>query len=617
MTEPFSRQIPTLIRTAFALGPINIGAVAMYRFGLKTRAARVCRLKRRLPPCPYFRSSRTDWHGRPSARWQGSLHYFGWHKVPVAPNDFPDWHLNPFTGKRGAHCTRPWWRIPDFDPELGDIKTVWELSRFDWVLAMTQRALAGKEDEWGRLNRWLANWCRHNPAYLGPNWKCGQEASIRVMHLAMAALMAHQQEASSDHLLDLIEAHLARVAPTIRYAMAQNNNHGTSEAAALFIGGRWLARSGRPRTESLERLGRRWLENRVRRLIEEDGSFSQHSVNYHRLMLDTLSMAEVWRRRTGGQAFSGRWYERAAAAALWLHTMTDPTTGDAPNIGANDGARLLPLTDTGYRDFRPSVQLASVLFAGRRAYGGEGRWNEPLRWLGIGLPAGTIPPAGSRVFSSGGYAVLRRGTAAAVLRFPRFRFRPGHADALHLDLWRDGENLLRDGGSFSYTTGPEGAVDFAGTACHNTVEFDGRDQMPRLGRFLFGDWLQTDAWTPLTEDDRGACFGAGYRDRKGARHKRRVRLEGHRLIVRDEIRGGGRRAVLRWRLMPGPWTFMDRSTVSDGRHSLSVTADVGLRRCELASGWESRHYLQQTTLPVLEIEIASDGVVISEYRWRS
>lgn len=40
----------------------------------------------------------------------------------------------------------------------------------------------------------------------------------------------------------------------------------------------------------------------------------------------------------------------------------------------------------------------------------------------------------------------------AMLRYPRFRFRPSQADALHLDLWLEGRNLLRDAGTYSYNT---------------------------------------------------------------------------------------------------------------------------------------------------------------------
>ena len=50
----------------------------------------------------------------------------------------------------------------------------------------------------------------------------------------------------------------------------------------------------------------------------------------------------------------------------------------------------------------------------------------------------------SRSFDVGGYHVLRAGQAVVVLRYPRFRYRPSQADALHLDLWHLGRNLLRD-----------------------------------------------------------------------------------------------------------------------------------------------------------------------------
>ena len=43
-------------------------------------------------------------------------------------------------------------------------------------------------------------------------------------------------------------------------------------------------------------MGRYWLENRVAHLVEPDGSFSQYSINYHRVLLDTLCMVEIWRR---------------------------------------------------------------------------------------------------------------------------------------------------------------------------------------------------------------------------------------------------------------------------------------------------------------------------------
>jgi hypothetical protein len=332
-------QFALKARTAYALGLPNVFRVAAYRLSLFLGLNPARRLKTRRIKGTFFRPIASSIKATPPAGWKEEARFFGWLPVSWAKGGCPDWHANPVSGSRVDAFDRPWWEIPDFDRRAGDIKAVWEASRFDWVLAMAQRAAAGEADEGFRLNAWLENWCQANPPYLGPNWKCGQEASIRVMHLGMAALISGQVENPCGPLLDLVEAHLMRIAPTLRYAMAQDNNHGTSEAAALFIGGSWLCRSGRSDAKRWERLGRDWLEERARRLIASDGSFSQYSVNYHRLLLDTFSMVEVWRRHAGLKEFSRFWQSRAAAAARWLAAMVDPKSGDSPNLGANDGAR--------------------------------------------------------------------------------------------------------------------------------------------------------------------------------------------------------------------------------------------------------------------------------------
>jgi hypothetical protein len=429
------------------------------------------------------------------------------------------------------------------------------------------------------------------------------------MHLAVAAIILGTVDTPSPALLALIETHLRRIAPTLGYAAAQDNNHGTSEAAALIIGGSWLARAGNPAGARYLRKGRGHLEERVARLVEPDGSFSQYSVTYHRVMLDTLSLAECWRGHLDLPPFSERFRQRAAAATQWLRAMVGEG-GDAPNTGSNDGANLLQLTPAAYRDFRPSVELAATLFLGARAYPGQ---DGILRWLGLAAPSGLLDPPASQTFPDGGYAVLRRGRAMAMVRFPRFRFRPSQADVLHLDLWVEGENLLRDGGTYSYNQGQNWIDYFGGVASHNTIQFDDAPQMPRFGRFLLGSWPKTRALQPVSEQGEGAEFAAGYRDWRGCEHHRSVFLTDTALVVRDRVSGFAQRAVIRWRLAPGAWELTE-----DGARAGSQTVRLsapGLTGLRLVEGHESRHYLELTPVPVLEAEISAPGEITSEIRW--
>lgn len=599
-------------RTLLALGIPNLARVLGYRLGVKLGINPVRRIRAQLPIDGTFFAPFTYGGGVGDGK-EFLITYFGWHTTQhQAP---PNWHQNPFNGVT-ARTHLPWWQIPDFDPKLGDIKTVWEASRFDWVLNFAQQATQGNETALDNLNHWLSDWCTHNPAYYGVNWKCGQEASIRVMHLAFAALLLQQHQQASPALQILIKAHLQRIAPTIHYAIAQDNNHGTSEAAALFIGGSWLNQLGNKKGLKWQNLGRKWLENRAKRLIEVDGSFSQYSVNYHRVMLDTYSMAEHWRQCLNLLPFSATLYRQLQRATHWLYHMVQAETGEAPNLGANDGARLLPLSDTDYRDYRPSVQLAMAIFCQQDAYGKDGSWNEPLHWLNIPAPKQQAERPQSMHFPNGGYGILRKGNTFALLRIPNFRFRPSQTDALHVDLWLNGENLLRDAGTYSYNAGDETETTryFGGTASHNTIQFDGRDQMPRLSRFLFGEWLTAQDITPIHETDNTVIAAAGYCDYQKAYHHRTVSLSPQRLSVTDKVADFKHKAVLRWRLQPVEWQI-DGLTISNSKHHLSIHSTTPIIRFEIIQGWESRYYLQKTALPVLEIEIHQAAELTTEYHF--
>src|SRR3546814_13714137 len=82
----------------------------------------------------------------------------------------------------------------------------------------------------------------------------------------------------------------------------------------------------------------------------------------------------------------------------------------------------------------------------------------------------------------------------------------------------------------------------------------------------------------------------------------------------DGIESVSHKAVLRWRLAPGLWR-LEGETVINGNHSLSVSSSVPIVRMEIVTGFESRHYLELSEIPVLELEVARAGTLESEYRW--
>jgi hypothetical protein len=206
-------------------------------------------------------------------------------------------------------------------------------------------------------------------------------------------------------------------------------------------------------------------------------------------------------------------------------------------------------------------------------------------------------PSSDPSWRSEGWLGLRTPRFQALLRTGApLRFRPAQADILHLDLALDGAPLLIDGGTGAYNPPPGCAwwTDaLAGTAGHNTVQFDDEDQMPRVGRFLFARWPRCEA----------VPGGAAMRDARGRRHERRLRATVKGVTIEDAVSGPFARLVLRWRLAPGEWRL-----TADGaegpRARLRLAADAPCR-VRLAQGWHSPAYGRVEPALVLELAAAA------------
>lgn len=545
-----------------------------------------------------------------SASFPGSgnefhVNIFGFFKVDLGSN--AEWHVNPLAPSQCADSSLSW---PKSISSLrgGDVKDYWELSRFYWVPQLSYLASNGDCGSLQKLDNLLRDWAKNNKPYYGVMWSCGQEAAIRLMNIALGACILRNHSDPAPFMRWLIHCHVSRILPTIAYSIAQDNNHGSAEAAALFVAGSWLNH------ERAKTIGRYWLEDRVKVLIQPDGSPCQYSVTYHRANIETFCFAELWRREMGEPPFSDIFAERVLAGARWLYCFTNKNSGDAPNFGANDGSHLFNLTGYEYRDFRPTVNLAAILFGSELAFPLDKETKAKCDVFGLAVPSCVWPQPSSEVFPFGGNSVLMSAGGKAFFRYPAFRFRPSQCDLLHLDFWKCDINILRDAGTYRYNAGGSVVDYFSGLAGHNTIQFDSIDSMPRLSRFLFGAWPKVRNLRPLKESNGVVSAAAGYRDWKGAAHHRTISLSGEELMVIDAIYGFKKSAILRWRLAPGHWCWEDDWLVGH-ECRLRVLASQPIVRIEIVEGWESRYYSQKTPIPVLEVEVAEAGTLTTELRF--
>jgi hypothetical protein len=537
----------------------------------------------------------------------------------------PDWHRHASTGERLPNNCH-WTQIDDF--RFGDIKLVWEPSRFASAFLLVRAYARTGEDRLAELFWTLVeSWRAENPPQQGANWKCGQEVGLRVLawcfgfHGFLSNPVSTPERVAG--LAQMMAVSAQRIEANLGYALSQRNNHGISEAAALWTVGCLFPEF--QQAAHWARLGRRLLERQAAELIYQDGTFSQHSVNYHRVMLHVY----LWSMRLGelqGQPFSWGLYERIKSAGRFLHQIQDEQTGGVPNYGHNDGALVLPLSNCDYPDFRPVVQATQYLTTRTRCFD-AGPWDEDLFWL-FGREALDVPvqpqPRTDLKAEDGGYYTLRSAAGFVMTRAPRFRHRPAQADALHVDLWWRGQNIAVDAGTYSYNAPPPWDLALADTACHNTVSVDGRDQMERAGRFLWLPWLRGDV-------RHEARFAEGSMSYWEAEHDGYRRLAGRVGHCRGVLRIGedhwvifdrlcGRRNHefrLHWLLadFPHQWLAHERRLqlqTAAGNYGLNLAcsvpdADVSVVRADAANprGWHSRYYGQRE--PAISVCMTARG----------
>lgn len=445
----------------------------------------------------------------------GELRMFGDEPVPIRlTGDWPLVHWTLFESGK-------------FKVE-GDIKYEWEPARFGWAYILGRAYhLTQSETYAAAFWKYFEIFTDANPPNLGPHWMNGQEVALRLMALVWAGQVFEAAAASSverrARLAESVVAHAARIPPTLVYARAQNNNHLVTEAAGLYTAG--LALPDHPQGSKWRALGWRWLNWSFRQQISGHGEYIQHSANYHRVMLQ----AALWVHAIKDVDWPRLTFQSLGRATHWLFSLLDPASGRAPNLGANDGALILPLAATPFDDFRPTVQAAARAFLRFQMPGGV--WDELSLWLGL--------DAHERAYEPSLYlADHPRGRVSwACLRASTFPSRLGHMDQLHLDLWWRGLNVAQDAGTYLYNAEPPWDNPLVTGRVHNTVTVDGRDQMTRGGRFMTLDWFPAYSKSVIPIDETVLGQVTGYHDGyPGVRHKRTVTVyTDERWVVEDRL----------------------------------------------------------------------------------
>lgn len=412
--------------------------------------------------------------------------------IPYSFKKQEDWYTHPETGFQYDKQMH-WTQIPDLSREAGDIKYVWEKSRFTYLHTVLRYDYHFDQDHADWVFSEMESWIAANPINCGPNYRCSQEISLRVFNWLGALVFYRQSPTLTEKRWEFFMHHIYwqmhHVWQNIQFSrIAVRNNHAITETLALYIYGSLFPEA--PDAEKWKTKGKSWFEEEVAYQIYEDGSYLQFSMNYHRVVVQLLTLA-IRFTELRGDRFADVVYQRANASLQFLRSFQDPISGELPNYGANDGALFFQFTDKPFRNYTDQLNALEAALKGNLPANGD---DENANWFGTAaIPYFSGQNSDGLVMSNfpiGGFAGIKEDKTLTFFRAGNHKDRPSQADNLHVDLWHEGENIFRDAGSYKYNAAEADQRYFFGSRSHNLVMVNGQDQMKKGPRFVWLNWTQ-------------------------------------------------------------------------------------------------------------------------------
>ena len=421
----------------------------------------------------------------------GEIQYFNHNWIQVS-----DWLVNPDNGYRYS-IEDHWTLIKDIDKSAGDIKYVWEKSRFTYLLDIMRYDYHFDDDHSEFVFSEIEDWISSNPINMGPNYKCSQEISIRLFNwIPILYFYQNKKALTNDRwqkIVSSIHLQIKHVYSNINFSkICVRNNHAISECLLLYVSGLlfpFMDESAKWKVD-----GKKWMEQEINYQIYEDGTYLQYSHNYQRVLIQLLTWF-VSLSKIHNERISSTSNERIMANLKYMSRCCIGKVGEMPNYGNNDGALFFRLNNQPYTDFRPQINALYKVVYGDFLFD-EDYLKEDGYWFDYNLESGVstidenIENSELESFEQGGIYTIDDDSDFSFTFFKcgKYKDRPCQADNMHIDIWVSGVNYVRDSGTYKYNTDSELINYFAGTRGHNTIIIENHNQMTKGPRFVWNDW---------------------------------------------------------------------------------------------------------------------------------
>lgn len=274
------------------------------------------------------------------------------------------WNFNPITQKE-TNKNKMWFEIPDFNNEIGDIKLIWEPSRFCHLYLFSRAYIISKDIKYYKaFSEQIKQWNINNKYPYGANYKCGQESAIRMINILMNYTVFKNYNLISEedtiNVQEIVKGSYRKLLSNFFYAeKCVKNNHTISELIGLIIGA-WC--------ENNNKRIKKYYNKLVKQLeiqFKEDGGYIQYSFNYQRLVFQLLEILFKIENKINVR-IENKMKQLIYKSVIQLYQLQS-SNGNLPNYGSNDGALIVPVTCADYRDFSSTIRHIICFYKKQKA----------------------------------------------------------------------------------------------------------------------------------------------------------------------------------------------------------------------------------------------------------
>ena len=372
-----------------------------------------------------------------------------------------DWRCAPDTGQiwpQSFFSTIPY-RVGN---PYGDIRVAWEPSRLQQLvsLALLAKDPVHREKATDLFERLLLSWVAENPPYRGIHYVSSMECALRLLSVchAIDIIRPHLKAPAEiwPAVLALVDSHASLIIRRLSLFSSAGNHTITECAGLIYAAELFPELSGAIRWSNV---GVELLEQEASRQFFPDGGGIEQAFGYHLFITDLCNLVA---RLLAAKNRPSLLLESIVDSAVDFLSVLFSEDWQLPNIGDNDGGYALS------RHLRISYQQSK----------------------GTSLV---------QTFAESGYSLINDVTAdnrLIVFDHGSLGMAPsyghGHSDCLSV-FWREqGESLLVDPGTFTYTGDSRWRSYFRGVSAHNTVSVDHQDQAVQQSAFIWNQAFQSD-----------------------------------------------------------------------------------------------------------------------------